>query len=208
MKNIRSIKYIAIFASLLSVSSFAQVPYKTESKSNWSYICDSDWEGGVNHTKDSHIPVSFKPVTKLKIHHISLLPDEITGLMKDSSELSVKEYSTKRDAIKALYEKKFLKISDVGKFRIEQNSYSLRETSNDPAFFWSYAKCSSTFDEGKLYSISCQNDSEMFSYNAENNRFVYSRIGTWHSNPKKKMSEGYYGDSSAFSYGTCQRTFD
>lgn len=208
MKNRRIIKYAAFFSALLSVSSFAQVSYKTESKSNWSYICDADWEGGANHTKDSHTPLFFKPVTKIKLHHISMLPDAITDLIKVRAELVEKNFNTKRDAIKATYEKTYLKIVDIGKFRIEEKSYSLRKSDQDPNNFLIYSQCESFFDDGKLESISCHDSSRLFGYNANNNRFTYSEIGSWHSNSKKNFNDQYYGDSSFFSFGSCQKTYD
>lgn len=199
------IKYPIVSIFLFSVSAFAQKTYETKSLSNWNYVCDVNWTGGVNHNATSHTVHQFSDRGKITLHHVSKFPIKA---LRNYPFTPLGDAKSSNDELRIEFERRFLKFEKIF-FYQETGSYFMRLSSLSPDNFLSYRRCEASFlDDKSLSTIECKMNDSLFSFSVENNRFVYSQLGSWHTNSKKNVSENEYGSSSYFSYGSCDKSYD
>lgn len=157
------------------------------------FKCIVDYMGGVSHEKDFQDATRFTlsgeefrlvPRTNLPSQHLSMF-DQV-GLNQPT-------------------------ISELEGGVIESNTYFLRQAKANPLKLKSWVACNLTTHVGFFgyEQIICGQEvnypKHLFRMNLNTKKFVAVYLGSWDAPPHK---EGYYGDSSVFSFGQCRPYYD
>ena len=107
--------------------------------------------------------------------------------------VSAGNFVNKNEAIRNDFaQQRFKIIVNLKDFRYEENSYYIRDSSSDPDNFLFYSGCKVNYGKS----------------NTSDNRFTAAYLGTWNGNSAEHIKDNYFGDSSVFEFGTCQKTYD
>jgi hypothetical protein len=206
--------------NFIVVLAFILFPLNSEGATP-SYRCTTQETGGFNHTKEGHKLGRFR-ANDFRIVPFSNLPDEAVydvlvgeAVGKDNFGLG---YPLPSDVavLKEAYTARMERISGKrGHIESISGLSFLRSTKDDPNDGNSYTMCNqiifwkTEFDKSDkslfdIDRISCDRGDTQFRF--ENGRFTQSNFGSWHSDPRSMPD--YYGDSSSFSFGTCELYYD
>ena len=155
------------------------------------FKCIVDYKGGVYHEKESQGASAFNltgeefrlvPRTRMPAGPVELL-DERVGM-----EADVYKYETGV---------------------LEFYTYFVRQAKDDPLRVTSWEACFlssvASGDNQMVCGTHHRRTGSLFRMNLDTKRFVYAYLGSWDSPPLK---DGYYGDSSFFSFGRCRPYYD
>ena len=206
--------------NFIVVLTFIFFPLNSDSATP-SYRCTTQEAGGFNHTKEGHELVRFRQ-NDFRIVPFSKLPDEavyevLSGQAVNNDNFGL-GYPLPSDVavLKEAYMARVDRVSGKKGFvEVISGQSFLRSTKDNPNDGNSYTKCDqvifwrteldnadkSTFD---IDRITCDKRDTLFRF--ENGRFSTSSIGSWHSD--QRSMPDYYGDSSSFSFGTCELYYD
>ena len=203
------IKNFAIIALFIATPTLSE-DYQSKSVCKHDYKCVAEEKGGYNHNATGHNLTRYKPDEEFFLVHISNIPEKaILRMLASTTEKAInqqKQLSNQELEIlkRNELEKQYLQLQVFGTMTTEKGSYFIREPRDDPNDGTSYmlGNGCGTWKTDKAASINCyQNDiARTFQFNVMTGRFTYSYAGSWH----EKVIDDYYGDSSSFSFGTCE----
>ena len=157
------------------------------------FKCITDYKGGVAHGKNAQRTGIYKPNGE----EFRLLP-----------RLSLPE------SVVSFWDTLGINQPDIQVLKsgnLEKNTYWFRYAENNPSekFSWHGCNLSTATDLYEQKRIVCGADSnfpfDLFRLNIETLKLVYVYLGSWDDRPLK---EGYFGDDSVFSFGTCRPYYD
>jgi len=184
---------------LVAFSNYAFSEYVSKSKFNKSYKCISTEKGGYNHTKNGHELTKFTGDVEFNLTHISHLRSE--AILKYPSYSSISDPSEARTK----FEEDKLEISSVGEIILEEYSYFMRMSAQNPNdWIHLMADCYATkTDDSSFLNCTAGGRGGEAKVNLNSMIFTYANMGSWHV----KNEAGYYGDSSVFAFGTCKEYY-
>lgn len=205
--------FFALPVLYLFTATVSAQDYESNSVFKDDYRCVATEVGGYNHTAEGHEPSRFWPDDEFFLVHISNVPEQvlIRMLSKPAKELleSITEQgSDKRKTLaRSQFEKQIMKQKVWDDMTVEEGSYFIREPSSDPKkpstyFIGNNCESWKTASEA-LISCYVSDNGKTFQFDPVTGRFTYSYAGSWH----EEVSDGYYGDSSSFAFGTCQKYY-
>jgi len=178
----------------LAPLSWGEEPFMTT-----PFKCIVEYEGGVSHGKNSQRSTAFK----VNGEEFRLLPR--SNLPASALEL----FNRFRKAEFSNYED--LDLEGVKGGVDEKNTYAVRDAASDPSSAGSWTPCNlTTFSDfyGQKQIVCTPRDNfpdKLFRLNLDTKKFVRVYLGSWDAPPFK---DGYYGDDSVFSFGTCRPYYD
>jgi hypothetical protein len=157
---------------LVAFSNYAFSEYVSKSKFNKSYKCTSTEQGGYNHTKNGHELTKFTGDVEFNLTHISHIRSE--AILKDPSYSSISDPSEARTK----FEEDKIEISNIGETLVEEHSYFMRMSDQNPNDWWWHLMSDCSATKGDDYSyISCTGAGKT-TVNLISMKFTYAYMGS------------------------------
>ena len=199
-KILRLYRYLFIILTIATPAHAEK--YTTKSIFHEDYKCSADTQGGFNHRAYGHKLVNHRPDNEFYLMHISNIPENAIFEMAPKDIIN-------EDSARIWVENRHLKQKLLGgDLNVERSAYFIREPDYNPKDAVTYvgSGCKAWKDGIGRSLITCFENSgdKSFQFQPNTGRFVYAYLGSWHF---ESSIENYYGDSSSFTFGRCEKYY-